>query len=288
VSAAGWTWPAPWSWLLLLWVASPCAVISAGCSVPTDTSPRPGTCDPFQLTDVAPAPDSLGVQPDVTLTLTFNDFPNPDTIDLSTMALYTGFFYHTGRTWVDLVERRAMFQPSSELSLGLGYTLIVTTAVRSLRGCHLEAPQTVPGGQPGRLHAFRFQILEPGADRLPPTVPPEATYDQVTEIFALHCAGSSCHIDGGQGPAAPEACLAQPGGGLSLCGRDAYEALVGVPARQVAQMVRVAPRDSSRSYLLRKLIGAPPVTGHAGSPQDRLSQDDLHVIEGWIDAGAVR
>jgi hypothetical protein len=273
------------SWLPVL-IVLPGAVVSAGCSVPTDASPRPGTCYPFQLESVLPPPDSQGVQPDVTLTLTFNDFPDPDTVDLSSLALYTGFFYHTGRTWVDLVERRAMFQPSSELARGLGYTLLVTTAIRSLRGCHLEAPAPNSGGQP-KSYAFRFHILDPGVDPAPPPLSPESTYDHVVDIFVAHCAGSSCHVARDQAAAAPEACLDQPAGGLSLCGRDAYDALVGVPARQVARMVRVAPRDSSRSYMLRKLIGAPPVIGHAGTPQDDLSQEDLHVLEAWIDAGAM-
>ncbi len=263
---------------------------AGGCSVPTADLPRPGTCDPFQLADVLPQPNARDVPPDVVPIVSFSDFPNPDTIGLSTIALYSGFFYHTGRYWVDLVERRALFQPSGTLTPGLGYTLVLRPGIRSLRGCRLEAPPDNTDGTRSDLYAFRFRIAETGTMLPPKPVPASATYQQVTDLFAKHCAGSACHLDGDAGThlVDPAACLSDPAGGLSLCARDAHDRLVGVPSVQVTRLVRVAPRDSSRSYLLRKLIGAPPVVGHAGVPQDDLSRDDLHLIQRWIDTGASR
>jgi hypothetical protein len=265
------------------------AVASAGiaaCSVSDGDLPRPGTCKPFELVDLMPAPDSVDVPPDIIPAVTFNDFPDPDTISLSTVVLYTGFFYHTGHYWVDLVERRAFFQPSGELALGLGYSLVLKAGIRSMRGCDLEMPTAGSGASSSRVYAVRFQTLDPGADRHPQPVPPSASYGQVVDLFGAHCAGSSCHLDSGRSPTAPEACLAEAAGSLSLCARDAHAGLVGVPSRQVIRLARVAPRDSARSYLLRKLIGAPPIVGHAGAPEDELSTDDLHIIQSWIDGGA--
>ncbi|MBC8132503.1 MAG: hypothetical protein H7X95_05935, partial [Deltaproteobacteria bacterium] len=100
------------------------------------------------------------------------------------------------------------------------------------------------------------------------------------------CAGGACHLVAPASDNASGTCLPVPGGGLSLCEKDAHEALLGVPSRQVSPLVLVASRDSSRSYLLRKIIGAPPVVGHSGVPNDNLSQDDKRIIQDWIDRGA--
>jgi hypothetical protein len=258
-------------------------VCVVGCSVPTENLTRPGSCDPFRLVNVIPAPDSTGVPADVVFTLTFNDFPNPDTISRNTVALYTGFFYHVGRFWVDLVENRAFFKTSGDLSLDLGYTLVLSPGIRSLRGCSLEAPPASPDGQSSNQYAIRFTTAEFGANRAAHPVAPEVTFNQVLDIFAAHCAGSSCHL---ATATSASSCLPDAAGGLSLCQTDAYADLIGVPSRQVARLVRVAPRDSSRSYLLRKLIDAPPLVGHVGVPGDSLSTDDLRTIESWIDTGA--
>ena len=263
-------------------------LVGISCSVSAPELPRPGTCDPFQLTAVSPAPDSEGIPPDVVPTLTFSDFPNPDTVDGSTRGLFTGFFYHTGRYWVDLVGRRAYFRPSGSLTLGLGYTLAVRPGIRSLRGCALERdiPPAIPSG--GDALAIRFRVVAPGAARLPIPVPaPAATYEQVVGIFAAHCTGGACHLTGAESPPEAGGCMTAPAGGLSLCEQDARQALVGVPSRQVNRLVLVTPGDSSRSYLLRKIIGAPPVVGHVGVPDDSLSQDDQRAIEDWIDRGAL-
>lgn len=246
----------------------------------------------MQLVDVVPAPNAVDVPGDVTLSLTFSDFPNPDTIDASTMVLFTGFYYHTGTYWVDLVDRRALYQPSGPLAPDLGYTLVVKPQIRSLRGCKLDSPPAAPGDSRPDWYTFRFKIAAPGsADPVrPPDPPPPAQYGEVVELFAQHCAGSACHLDTSEGKTSQDASSCLPadiaGGRLSLCARDARTDMVGVASRQIARLVRVAARDSSRSYLLRKLIGAPPVVGHLGVPGDLLSQDELRRLQSWIDTGA--
>ena len=62
--------------------------------------------------------------------------------------------------------------------------------------------------------------------------------------------------------------------------------MVGVISKQVSRLAIVAPRDSARSYLLRKLLGAPPVTGHQGPPEDALADAELVALQSWIDSGA--
>ena len=106
-------------------------------------------------------------------------------------------------------------------------------------------------------------------------------------LFGGHCAGGGCHLSRTGTPGSDAACPDTPAGALSLCARDAYDQLVGVPSVQAGRLVRVAPQDSSRSYLLRKLVGAPPLVGHTASPQNGLSRDDLLAVEAWIDTGAL-
>lgn len=261
--------------------------LSAGlgaCSAPTQ-APRPGTCDPFKIVNFSPGSGAVDVLPDVTMAVTFNDFPDPDTVDVSTFQLFTGLFYHTGRYWVDLIGRQALFQPSGPLSLGLGYTVVVEPAIHSLRGCQLEAPSSTSDGMYPSSYSVMFRTIEQQPSP-PPVVPPPAFADMVS-LFGGHCAGGGCHLYGVIAPTDDAACSDTPAGALSLCARDAHGALVGVPSLQVNRLVRVVPRDSSRSYLLRKLLGAPPVVGHAGRSQNDLSADDLRTIEAWIDAGAL-
>lgn len=265
---------------------------AATCSVPTTELPHPGTCGALELVEVVPAPNATDVRDDVVLALTFSDFPNPDTIDAATVVLFTGFYYHTGTYWVDLVDRRALYRPSGRLMPDLGYTLVVRPQIRSLRGCQLEPPPALSGDSRPDSYTFRFKIAAAGSATPPPPPdpPPAATYREVVDLFAQHCAGSSCHLDTSDGKSAQDASSCLPaetaGGRLSLCARDARKDLVGVPSRQIARLVRVAARDSSRSYVLRKLIGAPPVVGHLGVPGDVLSQDELRRLQSWIDTGA--
>ena len=89
--------------------------------------------------------------------------------------------------------------------------------------------------------------------------------------------------------------MAPAAAGLSLCAADAWNALVGVPSRQVDELRLVEAGDSARSYLLRKLLpasaGGGPITGVSGQrepPGEPLPEDQLRLIAAWIDGGALR
>jgi hypothetical protein len=86
-----------------------------------------------------------------------------------------------------------------------------------------------------------------------------------------------CHIGAG----APE--------GLQLDSAHSYALLVGVPSAEQPAVLRVSPGDPDSSYLLRKLEGAPGISGAQmpfGGPY--LPQATLDVIRQWIAAGAPR
>ncbi len=112
----------------------------------------------------------------------------------------------------------------------------------------------------------------------------ELSFDSIYEkVFARTCAFSSCHS------------AETERAGLSLAtADDAYEDLVGVAVFNVAAqeqgLVRVAPGDPDRSFLLKKLIAPGPGEGNrmpANSP-DPLSGATIDAIREWIRAGAPR
>jgi hypothetical protein len=209
--------------------------------------------------------------------LVFDDYPDPDTLDYAGVRLTTGVYYHGGVFTVDLVGKSITFAPAGGFRGDLGYNLNVLPGLRSLRSCAAEMKQI----------SFRTgEALLPAA---PPPAPP-ATFADVAAIFARACAGGACHratAESGGG------CLDAPAAALSLCARDALSALVATPSRQLSRLELVAPGDSSRSYLLRKLlpgsvpeVPAPTTLGHRDPPGAPLDERDLRAIASWIDAGA--
>jgi hypothetical protein len=164
--------------------------------------------------------------------------------------------------------------PDGTLGSQLGYTVTVSPGVLSLAGC---------GGP------FDQREFTTGTDRadLPP--PPVPALADVQAIFDARCAGSQCHAD-----PMTLGCLPAPAAGLSLCAAEARDALVDVPSREVASLALVAPLDSARSYLIRKLlpatVGGGPIPGTLGQrepPGDPLPPDQLEAIAAWIDGGAL-
>ena len=159
--------------------------------------------------------------------------------------------------------------------------MTVRTGLRSLSGC-----PAIEDERPFRTSA---------ATALPPRQRPTAVpfTAEVRSIFARSCAGAGCHRAEGSEAAPNGGCLARPAALLSLCDRDAVAALVGVPSSQVPRLRLVEENDSSRSYLLRKLLPgatpdrpAPTALGHRDPPGAPLSRDELHAIARWIDTGA--
>jgi len=99
------------------------------------------------------------------------------------------------------------------------------------------------------------------------------------KIFTPGCATLSCH---GAGNA----------GGMTLAAGAAYASLVGVPpangAALAAGLLRVAPGDPDRSFLLRKLEGT--LAPDEGQPMPRIGSPLpptlIDLVRRWIAAGA--
>jgi hypothetical protein len=248
------------------------------CSDATDAQPYAGSCAPFAPVAWEPAADAKGVPRNPTLRVTFADYPDPDTVNVGSMILTTGVFWHPGTFAVDLLRKAVLFRATSVLNADLGYTLSIMPSLLSLRGC--AAP---------KVHEY----FETGAEVTPPSATPTTPFSAVQPILAAHCGGAGCHrglaAEGG-------ACLAAPAAALSLCDADALAALVAVPSRQVAKLSLVEPHNSARSYLLRKLLpeaswpdmSVPTVRGHRGAPGAPLDDAALATVAAWIDSGAVR
>jgi hypothetical protein len=219
-----------------------------------------------------PTPRETGVPTDVLPSITFSDYPDPDTVSLSTMLLTSSVFRVPEAYRVDLITRTVTLLPISQLSSDLGYSVTVKAGVQSLAGCP---------GTPGHME---FTTGDGGLGLSPP---PPPTFADIAPIFAARCA-DNCHAapDGG--------CLDAPVAGLSLCAPDGRNALISVPSRQVATLALVTPLNAARSYLMRKLIPSPPdggpmtgVLGQREPPGDPLSPEQLRAISDWIDGGAL-
>lgn len=220
----------------------------------------------------SPTPRETGVPTNTLVTVTFSDFPDPETTSLQTMLLTSSVFRVPEAYRVDLITRSVVMAPISQLSSDVGYSVTVLPGVQSLAGC--------PGGS-GHIE------FTTGSGPVGGPPPPPPTFSDISPIVAARCA-DNCHAapDGG--------CLDAPVAGLSLCATDARNALVNVPSRQVATLALVTPLYAARSYLMRKLIPAPPdggpmtgVLGQREPPGDPLSPDQLRAISDWIDGGAL-
>jgi hypothetical protein len=220
----------------------------------------------------SPAPNQIDVPTDLTVDLTFSDYPDPDTVGEPTMVLTTGVYRVPEIYRVDLARKAVTMSPGGQLNTQLGYTVSVSPGVASLAGCT------------GTFTQRSFTTGDGPANPPAPTVP---AFADVEAIFTAACAGT-CHADPSGG------CLSAPAAGLSLCAAEARRALLGVPSRQVGSLALVAPLDSARSYLVRKLLpateGGGPVPGTLGQrepPGPPLPPDQLETITAWIDGGAL-
>ncbi|HXT95758.1 MAG TPA: Ig-like domain-containing protein [Polyangia bacterium] len=245
---------------------------AGGCSYPTATTPYPGLCPQMYVARWSPLGNAGDVPTDVTVEITFSDYPNPDTVGEPTMLLTTGVFRLPERYQVDLAQKTVHMKPGGPLGSNLGYTASVLPGVASLAGC------TAPFDQ-------REFTTGSGPANVPP--PPVPALADVQAIFSASCA-AGCHADPAGG------CLPAPAGGLSLCAARARDALVDIPSREVADLALVTPLDSARSYLVRKILpataGGGPIPGTLGQrepPGPPLPPDQLEIIVAWIDGGAL-
>jgi len=245
-------------------------------------------CAPFELVALSPVDRAVGVSPDAPAAFTFTDFPEPNSANAQNFGIFSGPYYFTAHESVDLIGRSIRFKTTSSLPTGLEFTLRMSPQVASLRGCPLAPPAPLPDGKLQDSYHFSFRTIEPGTPA--PPIDPEpspATYQDFLDVAAAHC-GGGCHLAAPVAPGLPGDCLPTPAGHLSLCAIEAYGHVAGVSSRQVSRLAIVAAHDSARSYLLRKLLGAPPLTGHTGPPGDQLTEAELRVVQSWIDSGARR
>jgi hypothetical protein len=235
-------------------------------------------CAPLAALTWEPRAFSQQVPRDAVVRITFDDYPDPDTVGPADFLLTTGVFWHTGLYQVDLIDKSVSFRAASPLRPNLGYSVTLMPPLLSLRGC----PTTLA-----------HRSFKTGTLFAPPVAPPPVVFADVQPILKRSCGGAGCHRE------APEnggGCLDTPAAGLSLCDRDAVDALVGVPSRQVSRLQLVEPRNAARSYLLRKLLPAsdagdgpaPTTLGHRDPPGAPLPKTDLRTIASWIDSGAPR
>jgi hypothetical protein len=247
--------------------------LASACSYPSNDTPYPGACVPLHPVATVPLANGIGVPTDVTFRITFDGYPDPDTVRSNTLLLTTGYFWVPGSYGVDLIGKAAVMRPISRLVPQLGYSLHLRPALASLEGC------------PGTSQEIEFQTGDgPAGDE--PT--PAAAFADVQGIFSARCA-SGCHLGD------DDFCLATPAGSLSLCSAEAWDRLVAVPSRERNDLRLVEAGNSARSYLLRKLLPATgsggPITGVFGQrepPGEPLSEDQLRAVASWIDSGALR
>jgi hypothetical protein len=245
------------------------------CSYPTDESPYPGNCVPLHPLAFVPPTTSVNVPTDVVFRVTFDDYPDPDTVRSNTLLLTTGYFWVPATYGVDLIGKAAVMRPIRALVPDLGYALHLRPALSSLGGC------------PGTSADIEFVTGDGTPSTPPPPEPPG--FEKIQPIFEERC-GGGCHLE-----AETASCLTSPAANLSLCVTESWDRLVGVPSRQSDQLRLVEPGDSARSYLLRKLLpgtGAsgrlPGVSGQREPPGEPLSEAQLRLIADWIDGGALR
>lgn len=122
------------------------------------------------------------------------------------------------------------------------------------------------------------------SDLTGPTPDLEPTFVSVqSQIFSSTDAAGrqaciTCHTDQGRTPAA----------GLNLREGSAYNAMVGVAARNKPGAVLVVQGDPDASYLVQKLEGAPGIVGErmprTGGPY--LTSGQMLVLRRWIQQGA--
>jgi hypothetical protein len=254
----------------LLGLASLFVAAAVACSSPTG-SPYEGGCPAFQLLATTPVQSARDVSPFAPIVFRFSDFPDPDTTLYPTVTVTSGLYRYTARTGVDLARRSVVVQTNNGLPAGVQISAFATPDLRSLHGCPINRPSDRPPDLPVLL---QFRTAET-ATRPPVTPLPKGT--EVVAFLASRCAGG-CHAEGDD---SASGCLDAPAAGLSLCASQALTALRDGDSRERPTEALLIPHDSARSYLVRKLLGAPPAPARHGDTTD----EDVAWLERWIEGG---
>jgi hypothetical protein len=96
----------------------------------------------------------------------------------------------------------------------------------------------------------------------------------VQPIFDANCGGNACHAG------------LNPAEGLDLGAGVSHGELVGVPADQCGERLRVAPADPEASYLMDKLRGVDLCSGTRMPKSGPLPAAEIQIIADWIAQGA--
>jgi hypothetical protein len=324
-------------------------VLAAACSTTTSTplfETTPGIT-PLSVTVVPDPPAGAdGVARNAALRIVFDAFPpafpDPDTAHFGPIVLRSGRINFDIDVRVELVGRpeddyrpAIVVVPRSELEANTHYELAISPAVRALDGRTVQQIPACPA-----VGGTATCPIDVGATVAPaPTPPPRLFWqndvserivegtvqhdDISTRLFqpphnSLSCADPDCHSrkssNGLHHDPARRLDFTRPPD-------DPIYGIIGVYSQGLAgtpeQLARVAPGDSARSLLLRKLLTADPdrtlgelrVPGHRmpisscdeypglvnlvgqkvcppRMPPDPLPAETLRDVQRWIDDGA--
>ncbi|MBI5479890.1 MAG: hypothetical protein HY906_13580 [Deltaproteobacteria bacterium] len=220
---------------------------------------------PFTVVAVDPADGAIAVALDQPIDVYLSDLPDPDSATRDTFILGSGSTQFTGGFRVDLIDRRLRYLPARTLQPHLGMRVFV--------GRHLRA---LDGREIGEDLEWGFMTgATLGGEHRPA---PPMSLDEVGPTLAARCA-TACH----EGAAAFR--------GLDLSATDtAFAGLVGRASVERPEMSLVSAGDHARSYLVRKLLGAPAIVGDVmpPPPDEPLDAATLRRLADWIDDGAQR
>src|SRR5206468_12651551 len=125
---------------------------AAACSTTTGETPYVGTCAPMDIVAWSPPSQAESVPTDSPITLTFSDYPDPDTVSLGSVVVTSGPYRVPEAYRVDLLTRSVWMSPISLLTPNLGYSITVSPVLKSLAGCSVtraHAEFTTGGGPTG-------------------------------------------------------------------------------------------------------------------------------------------
>jgi hypothetical protein len=248
--------------------------------------------------DPAPAADG-SVTRQAQIILTFDDYPDPESAFFGPVQVRSGAATFDVDVRVSLIDRAIVVTPRSPLIANTNYEVVAEAGIRSLSGRVLTTTVT--------------QALHAGFDEgTAPAPPPALTWMKDIAADIATCS-PNCHS-----PIGASGDTRTPTRLLDLTGdpTNGTYGLIGVAAVGEREfpvpLLRVAPGDSARSVLLRKLLGGDP---HADSldtidgtplypamgvdgrrmpiPLDEsapvgppLSDDAIRRVQNWIDEGA--
>jgi hypothetical protein len=268
------------------------ALAISACSVPTSRTvyQTPPYAPLTASVSFDPPPVADGVARDAVIRITLDAYPDPDTTVFGPVLLRSGKGNFDFDLSVDLLARAIVVRPRALLQANTTYEMVLTSDVASLDGRRLQ----------GTFSA----AIDVGATVVGAPAPPAVGWAEVAPILTT-CA-PYCHS-----PVGASGQKRTPTRGLDLTGDpgDPVRGLIGVPSvgltGTVQPLLRVAAGDSSRSVLLRKLLGGSRASFDPPYPEmrvdgrrmplplderapalDPLDDASLSLIQRWIDGGA--